>query len=199
MGAFSVTLSDALLFLVLMQKTSSGAARVSLCSVYVVLVSHPVSTMGRASIIFLAITLPMFWGPLLLRALAAPFLWIDAVLVSNLIGTSRIGNAVAFSDGLGSFQIFPPCSSFHNTSLAFLAWLTATQYFGHKWSPIDIAWCLLATLSVLSVNVVRLGLIGLHREHFDTIHGSFGSMIADGMSLSLILIICLIGVRRRHP
>jgi len=133
---------------------------------------------------------------MVLHAFAQPFLWTDALFVSNLIGTERIGNLVKFADGSGYFQIFPLCSSFHNMSLAFLAWISISQFVEHKWSPKDLVWCLLAALSVLTVNVTRIGLIGLYREHFETIHGSFGSRVADGLSLSLILAICLLGVRR---
>jgi exosortase/archaeosortase family protein len=165
-------------------------------AIYVLGVSRAGSTMSRAALIFVAITVPMCWGPLVLHAFAQPFLWTDAVFVSNLIGTERIGNVVGFAHGAGTFQIFPACSSFHNMSLAFLAWMATSQFVEHKPSPKDILWCLLAGFSVFGVNVIRLALIGLYREHFETIHGSFGSTVADLVSLSLIVGVCLLGVRR---
>jgi hypothetical protein len=118
------------------------------------------------------------------------------VLVSNLIGTQQSGNLVKFVDGSGYFQIFPLCSSYHNISLAVLAWISVGQFVEHKWSPKDLLWCLLAVFSVLIVNTVHLGLIGLYRNHFETIHGTFGSTIADYVSLTLVVVICLWGLRR---
>jgi len=165
-------------------------------ALYVIWTSQAGSTMRRGALIFLAITVPMCWGPFLLHAFAQPFLWTDAMFVSNLIGTEQTGNLVKFADGSGYFQIFPECSSYHNMSLAFLAWISASQFVEHKWSPKNLVWCLLAVLSVFAVNVTRIGLIGLYRDHFETIHGPFGSAVADCLSLSLILAICLLGVRR---
>jgi hypothetical protein len=106
-----------------------------------------------------------------MRAFAQPFLWTDAVLVSSLIRTAWVGNVVWFADGAEGFSdLSHPCSSFHNMSLAFLAWTAVRQFAQHKRSPKDILWCLLAGISVFGVNVIRLALIELYREYFDTIH-----------------------------
>jgi exosortase/archaeosortase family protein len=164
-------------------------------ALYVLRASQAGSTMRRGALILLAVTVPMCWGPFLLHAFAKPFLWTDALFVSNLIGTEQTGNLVKFVDGSGYLEIFPECSSYHNISLALLAWIAVSQFVEHKWSPKDLVWCLLAALSVLTVNVARIGLIGLYRDHFETIHGPFGSAVADCVSLSLILVICLVGVR----
>ena len=164
-------------------------------AIYVIASSNAGSPMRRGALVFLAITVPMCWGPFFLHVFSRPFLWSDALFVSNLIGTEQIGNLVKFADGSGYFQIFPQCSSYHNMSLALLAWISVIQFVRHKSSPQDIFWCLLAVLSVLVVNVTRIALMGLYREHFDTIHG-FGSAIADLVSLSLISAFCILGVRR---
>jgi len=186
----------AVVFLVAVPISQLSWFALATLALYVLRTSQAGSTMRRAALIFLAITVPMCWGPLLLEAVAKPFLWTDALFVSNLIGTEQTGNLVKFADGSGYFQIFPACSSYHNVSLALLAWISVSQFVEHEWSPKDLVWCLLAALSVLTVNVTRIGLIGLYREHFETIHGPFGSGVADCVSLSLILTICLLGVRR---
>ena len=186
----------AVLFLVAVPVKELSWFALAALGLYVIWTSQAGSTMRRGALIFLAITVPMCWGPLSLHAFAQPFLWTDALFVSNLIGTAQTGNLVKFADGSGYFQIFPACSSYHNMSLAFLAWISASQFVERKWSPIDLVWCLLAALSVFAVNVTRIGLIGLYRNHFETIHGPFGSTVADCLSLSLILAICLLGVRR---
>jgi exosortase/archaeosortase family protein len=186
----------AVLFLVAVPFKELSWFALAALALYVFWISEAGSTIRRGALIFLAITVPMCWGPLVLHAFAQPFLWTDALFVSNLIGTERTGNLVKFADGSGYFQIFPACSSYHNMSLAFLAWISVSQFVERKWSPQDLVWCLLAALSVLAVNVTRIGLIGLYRDHFETIHGPFGAAIADTVSLSLILAICLLGVRR---
>ena len=189
-------LGFAVLFLVAVPIKELSWFALAALALYVIWTSQAGSTMRRGALIFLAITVPMCWGPLSLHAFAQPFLWTDALFVSNLIGTEQTGNLVKFADGSGYFQIFPACSSYHNMSLAFLAWISASQFVERKWSPMDLVWCLLAALSVFAVNVTRIGLIGLYRDHFETIHGPFGSTVADCLSLSLILAICLLGVRR---
>jgi exosortase/archaeosortase family protein len=186
----------AVLFLVAVPLPEPSWFALALVALYVLRTSQAGSTIRRSALIFLAVTVPMCWGPFLLHAFAQPFLWTDALFVSNLIGTEQTGNLVKFADGSGYFQIFPECSSYHNISLALLAWISVSQLVEHKWSPKDLFWCLLAVLSVLAVNVTRIGLIGLYRDHFETIHGPFGSTVADCVSLSLILAICLLGVRR---
>jgi exosortase/archaeosortase family protein len=186
----------AILFLVAVPLPETSWFALAAVALYVFRTSLGGSKMRRGAFILLAVTVPMCWGPLLLDALPTPFLWIDAVLVSNLIGTQQSGNLVKFVDGSGYFQIFPLCSSYHNISLAVLAWISVGQFVEHKWSPKDLLWCLLAVFSVLIVNTVRLGLIGLYRNHFETIHGTFGSTIADYVSLTLVVVICLWGLRR---
>ena len=42
----------------------------------------------------------------------------------------------------------------------------------------------------------RLSLMAIWFDQFDTIHGQFGSQIAGGLTLILILIICMVGQRR---
>ncbi len=194
--AADILLGSIVLLLVAVPLKELNWLGLDVAAVYVIWVSPSGSGMRRGGLIFFTLTIPMCWGPLVLHAFAQPFMWTDAVFVSNLIGTERIGNVVKFADGTATFQIFPACSSFHNMSVAFLAWMAISQYLKPKWSPKDTGWCLLAGFSVLGANVTRLALIGLFREHFDTIHGSIGSTVADLVSLSLIIGICLLGVRR---
>jgi exosortase/archaeosortase family protein len=193
---FDLLVGLAVLVLVLLPFPELSWFALAAFALYVLRTAQTGSTIRRGAIIFLAVTVPMCWGPLLLHAFAQPFLWTDALFVSSLIGTEHTGNLVKFADGSEYFQILPACSSFHNISLAFLAWISVSQFAEHKRSPKDLVWCLLAALSVLAVNIIRIGLIGLYRDHFETIHGQFGSTIADWVSLSLIFAICVLGVRR---
>ena len=63
-------------------------------AIYVIASSNAGSPMRRGALVFLAITVPMCWGPFFLHVFSRPFLWSDALFVSNLIGTEQIGNLV---------------------------------------------------------------------------------------------------------
>jgi exosortase/archaeosortase family protein len=166
-------------------------------SLYVLYNSQACSTRRRGALILLAVTVPMYWGPtVVLDLFSRLILQIDAFIVSGLIGTERIGNLVKYADGSGYILIGPGCSSFSNMSLGLVAWVTVSQIVERRWSPKDFLWCALVMLSVFTVNVARLSLIGLYRDRFDTIHGTIGAAVAGSLSLVLILGICFLGVRR---
>jgi hypothetical protein len=132
------------------------------------------------------------FGPAILQA--------DAILVSTVIGTDRVGNVFLSAIGSGGiptrFAIQPGCSSLHGMSIAVLAWVTIGNTLGVAWSARHLACGLLAAVSVLAVNVSRLSLIGLFPAHYSAIHGSPGSDIAAWLSLALVVAISLVGVGR---
>jgi exosortase/archaeosortase family protein len=142
----------------------------------------------------------MLWGPALIEAFATPILRADAILVSTLIGTDRVGNV--FSGAIGAdgspthFAIAPPCSSLQGMSIAILACITISNTLGSSWSARNVAWGLFAAVSVLAVNVSRLSLIGLFPAYYPTIHGSPGSEIAAWLSLTLVVAISVLGIGR---
>ena len=162
----------------------------TLSSIYISRASRAGSPLQRASLICLALTAPMVWGPTLMDAYFEPFQRVDALLVSGLTGTHRLGNLVRLADGSGYLMIGLGCSSFHNVSLAILGWVTANEAVGMKRSVGQLFWCLLACASVLAVNVIRISLIGLHPEHYQAIHGEPGETVANWISLGLIGVIC---------
>jgi exosortase/archaeosortase family protein len=135
-----------------------------------------------------------------MEVFAPPILKADAILVSTLIGTDRVGNI--FSGAIGSdgspthFTIYPPCSSLHGMSIAILASVTITNAIGAAWSARHLTFGLLAILSVVVVNVTRLSLIGLFPSYYSVIHGSPGHDIAAWLSLALVVAIPLLGVIR---
>ena len=169
---------------------------ISALSLYVILFARPLSARRRGAIILFAATVPMLWSRLLFRFFANVILSIDASLVGLLLGTHSSGNVVPFADGSGSLVIFPYCSSLANVSLAFLAWVVINQWQPHRRSLRDLCCCLLAAASVVSVNVTRIGLMGLSQWHYSAIHSQWGMSITNLLILGLTLGICLLGVRR---
>jgi hypothetical protein len=201
----TITIPDVVIGLCILSMTILPFARLSwlalaVLGLYMLSVAPTQSPRQRGALIALAITGPVLWGPALLELFGAQILQADAILVSSLIGGDRIGNV--FSGAIGDdgspthFVIYPPCSSLHGMSIAVLAWITISNTLGGAWSARHLAWGLLAAVSVLVVNISRMGLIGLFPSYYSTIHGSPGSEIAAWLSLTLILVISLLGVGR---
>jgi hypothetical protein len=200
-----ITVPDAVIGFAVLSITIVPFARFSwlaltVLSLYMICVAPARSLRLRGALIALALTGPVLWGPALMEVLGPPILQADAILVSTLIGTDRVGTI--FSGALGAdglpthFLIFPPCSSVHGISIAVLAWVTISNVFGSAWSARYLAFGLLAVISVLAVNVSRLSLIGLFPAYYPNIHGSPGSEIAAWLSLVLVVAIPLLGIRR---
>jgi hypothetical protein len=200
-----ITVPDAVIGLGVLSMTIVPFAKLSwlaltVLSLYMLSVGPPRSMRRRGALIALAVTGPMLWGPALMETFGRPILQADAILVSSLIGTDRVGTV--FSGAIGTdgvpthFAIMPGCSSVHGISIAVLAWVTISNALESAWSARYLACGLLAVISVLAVNVSRMSLIGLFPAYYPNIHGSPGSEIAAWLSLALVVAIPLLGVRR---
>jgi hypothetical protein len=165
-------------------------------SLYILVFAHGDSERKRGAIILLALTVPMLWSRLLFQFFAKPILDIDASLVASLLGTGRVGNMVHFADGSGYMVVLAPCSSLANMSLAFLCWVSITQWAKHQWSAMDIVWSLLACASVIAVNVTRISLMGMSHAHYDAIHGEWGDLVTNSVMLLLMVAFSVFGARR---
>jgi hypothetical protein len=168
---------------------------VTALSLYIIF-STNVASSRRGAFILLATTVPMLWSRLLFRFFANLILQIDASLVGWLLGTHRTGDIVDFADGSGVLVILPGCSSLANVSLAILCWVTVSELAGHKRSAFDLFWCLTACVSVIAVNVTRIGLMGLSQWHYAIIHGSLGEVVGNAIILGLIVGFSVLGARR---
>jgi hypothetical protein len=169
---------------------------VTILSLYILCFVSGPSLRRRGAIILLTLTVPMLWSRLLFQLLANSILAIDASFVGWILRTNRTGNMVEFADNSGSLVILPGCSSFANVSLAVLCWVTISQLVCHRWSPVDVLWCLFACVSVIAVNVTRMCLMGLSGSHYDAIHGTLGDTVANLIMLGLTVGISMLGVRR---
>jgi hypothetical protein len=161
-----------------------------------VLVSTNDPSLRRGAVILFATTVPMLWSRMLFQFFADTILQVDASLVSWLLGTHRAGNLVEFKDGSGLLVILPTCSSLANVSLAFLCWVTVSQFVGHKKSAYDILWCLMACASVVAVNVTRISLMGLNLLLYNGIHNHWADAVVNIMIIGLTIGFCVLGVRR---
>ena len=169
---------------------------ITILCLFVLLFTDPSSSRQRGALILLATTVPMLWSHLLFWYFANFILEIDASLIGLLLGTGHMGNLVAFADQSGSLAIMPACSSLANVSLAFVTWVTISQWLSHRWSFKDLSWCFLAAVSVIAINVTRISLMGLSEMHYQTIHNHWGDTIANLLTVGLTVGWCLLGVKR---
>jgi hypothetical protein len=165
-------------------------------SLYILLFPNGCPEQRRGALILLALTVPMLWSRLLFQFFAKIILDIDAALVASLLGTDRVGNTVHFADASGYMVVLPACSSLANMSLAFLCWVSVTQWAKHRWSAWDIFWSLLACASVIAVNVTRISLMGLSRSHYEAIHSEWGDLVTNTIMLALMVGFSVLGARR---
>jgi hypothetical protein len=165
-------------------------------SLYVLLSANGRPDRRRGAIILLALTVPMLWSRLLFQFFANLILEIDATLVASLLGTNRVGNLVHLADGSGYMAVLPPCSSLANMSLAFLCWISVTQWARHRWSMMDLVWSSLTCAAVVAVNVTRISIMGISRGHYDAIHGQWGDLVANSIMLVLMVGFSVLGARR---
>jgi len=149
----------------------------------------------RGAIILFALTVPMLWSRLMFQFLAKPILNIDASLVASLLGTERVGNTVKFLDGSGYMVVLAPCSSLANMSLAFLCWVSMTQWVKHRWTTADILWSMLACASVIAVNITRISIMGLSHDHYQAIHNQWGDLVTNSTMLVLMVGVSVMGAR----
>ncbi len=169
---------------------------VSLLSLYIATFADPLSSLRRGAMILLAASVPMLWSRLLFRYFANFILQIDASLVSLMLGTPRSGNLVRFVDDSGTLAIVPYCSSLHNVSLAILTWVAINQWLGRRWSSADWQWIGLAAVAVVAVNVTRMSLMALSTSYYHAIHGPWGDMATNLLTLCMVVGLCAMGVRR---
>jgi hypothetical protein len=103
---------------------------------------------------------------------------------------------VRFMNDSGYLVIFRGCSSLANMSLAFLCWITVSEFTGHRRALTDLRWCLLACGSVLAINVGRMSLMGISVRHYEAIHSQIGDAVADALILIVTLGWSFLGARR---
>jgi len=183
-----------LLLVVLPIGSLNWLALAGLC-IYIIVSSDCVST-RQGAVVLLATTIPMLWTPFLLRVFGSWILALDASLVGRILGTHRAGNVVEFADSSGELVVLPPCSSLANVSLAMLCWVTISRSVDHKSRPYDVLWCAAACGCIVAVNVIRMAMMAQSESLYDSIHSESSNAITSAIMLTLIISICLLGVRR---
>ena len=161
--------------------------------------AHAAPAQRATASIFLALTLTLVWGPLLLRIMPE-LLDLDARMVAQLTGGLAYGNIYASTDGSSWFMVAPGCSALNNMSLATILAVSVSRFFGLAldWrTALSVA---AASLATLAVNVGRMTMIAIRPREVDYWHHGAGSVLFGW--LALIAIVAVIGaateLRLRH-
>jgi hypothetical protein len=184
------------LFLIWLPIGGTSWLAMTAISMYLVLSEKTGSNARRAAIILLAVSVPMFWSPMLFMAFSDVILRVDAVMVGRLLGTESSGNLVSFANGPDSLVILPGCSSFAHLSLIPLCWIALTVIINHRATLMDLMWCGAALATVVLINVVRLTIMGLNVDYYLLLHSSTGETAVNLITTSLAIGICVYGLRR---
>lgn len=196
-GAVDIAVGVAFLALVALPIGEAAWLGLSGLGLYIVWVAGDASPRRRGAKILIAITVPMLWSRLLFRLFSDSILRMDASLVGYTLGSATDGNVVQFADGSSNaLVILSGCSSLAGLSLVLLCWVTLSQFVQHNWSIKDTLWCVLAAISVVAVNVIRISMMGLSEAHYEMIHSTWGNFVASTVTLCLVIGFCMIGVRR---
>jgi hypothetical protein len=184
------------LFLIWLPIGGTSWLAMTALSLYLVLSERAGSNTRRGAVILLAVSVPMFWSPMLFMAFSDVILRIDAFMVGWLLGTESSGNMVGFLNGADSLVILPACSSFAHLSLVPLCWIALSVMVNHRARPEDLVWCGAALGSVVLLNVIRLALMGLNVDNYLLLHSPAGDTTMNLITTSLAIGICVYGLRR---
>lgn len=198
MGRREIVLDLAVLALVLLPLRHVAWIGLTLLALNVLAHSARGSAAARGGLMLLAVTVPMFWGKLVLSLFSSVVLTLDAMLVSAVLGLPRLGNTLALADGLTHLWIEASCSSMLNLSLVALCW---TMFCVVRGVPLrrGLPWCLLCAALVVSLNIARISLIAAFPEHYDLLHGGVGATVASWLFVAVMLCVFEFGMCRvRH-
>lgn len=152
------------------------------------------SRVRRIGIILLALSSTLLWGRLMLMLLGDTLLSLDGQFVAMLAGTSAEGNLVRFADARGTFVVGAPCSSLHNMTFAILLWASVTQLLDLRVSARVVAVGIAAMAGNLLVNGVRLALIALYPQHYETLHNGDGALLFGWAALIVAGVVVGVGL-----
>jgi exosortase/archaeosortase family protein len=131
-------------------------------------------------------------GKLIFDLIAPVVLSIETTIVAKLtlpFGTfTQVGSKIISPSGFTIF-IEPPCSAFHNITVASLIWLGLIKTVRLKFSSSDW-WALAAMIgATIILNTVRIALMAQSEEMWEYWHNGHGVAIASTVILASILTI----------
>jgi hypothetical protein len=181
--------------LILLPATALSSVGLTLLGLYCIVVRQE-PAFRKIGYLVVALAASTLWSRLIFNFFSTYILRFDAILVATLVNTSHSGNLIQSWDGSTTFQVGAACSSFLNVSTAFLAWVTATAYYGARVTVRSIVFLALSCASIIAINTIRIGLIAAMPQHFDLLHGPIGANVVNLASSLAVLFLTIAGTRR---
>jgi hypothetical protein len=152
-----------------------------------------------AGIVLIALAVQELWGPVLFNFLAPHLLRAEAAAVGTMLAAARPGtvwqdNAIMGPTGHG-VMIISGCSSFHNTSLALLCWVTVSRLRAQDWQVRDFVTGGAIAITMILLNMARICLMAWNIELYDYWHNGIGAEIFAISASLTILLMSLYGSR----
>jgi hypothetical protein len=176
----------------------------TLFAFYLFIRDHRDLNTRAAGTVAAAVTMQAIWAPLIFSKISFLLLQIDANIVGWLLshfvpGTTWNGTVVNTPSG-HNVDIYAPCASFHNVSLATLCWVTLTMLHRPYWVKSDLYVGAVAALIQFGLNVWRLVFVCLSLPMYEFWHDSFGAQIFSGAATACAIIFVQISlVLRDRP
>ncbi|GEM_PF-4711199 len=146
-----------------------------------------------AGMILAAISVHVLWAPLLFVLLQPMLLVADAAAVSLWLSFLRpditLQGQTFAAPGGHAIALIGACSSFHNISIAILAYVSVALLLRKQWLPADVLWLAAIVVIMVMFNVLRIGLVAWSREAYLYWHDGSGSQW-----LALLQTLVLFGV-----
>lgn len=142
-------------------------------------------------IVLMALSVHLFWAPIMFQLLYPEFLAADAAAVGLFLSIVNpdinIINNTLFSANGHAVTLSGACSSFNNLSLAMLGCISMIMFVRGSWQKSDAFWMALICLLMISMNVTRLGILAFDFETYKYWHDDAGASII-GISESLVIL-----------
>jgi hypothetical protein len=192
----------ALCLLHVLSTDKMGWVVATLAATYVRHTTMPGCHMRAAAVVLMAISAQALWGPILFHLFSAYLLHADAALVGTALDWTQTGftwNGRVIERGDHGIEIFSPCSSFHNVSLAVLCWVTITKLRRQQWIATDFLFGAAACVLMVGMNAARMYRMAFDINSYQYWHEGTGAEIFVAASSTMIVLICLWGSSFREP
>ncbi len=178
----------------------TGGVLVTIVALYAGLRYGPDPNLKAASVVMLALSVHLVWGPAFFQFFALELLRADATLVGTLFSYLRpdiVWTDTSFQrpDG-NSITLAAACSSFHNISMAMLCCVSVIMLVRTTWQRSDVWTILAACAAMIALNVVRICLLGWSASSHAYWHDGAGVPILALAMTAVLLMIAFWGARR---
>jgi hypothetical protein len=185
-------ITAALCFLVFLPTSRAIWVAATGIAIYLWLTDTGDPKLRAAGIVLAALSVQELWGPVFFNLLTSHVLRAEAAVVGTMLEAARPGtvwqdNTITGPNGHG-VVIISGCSSFHNTSLALLCWVTLSRLRRQNWQVRDFLIGGAIGITMILFNLARIFLMAWNIELYDYWHDGIGAEIfAIGASLTILL------------